>query len=219
MGFQFTLNNKKVVEPSKPAPKEEYNCALSGNKYCGTCEIHQCHANINESKHKSGCIYLFYENKKAEFDKYDIMYAFNIRDKAYRTLYNEGWEQATCLITLYKVLNFIRETNKKDQCHKCGIFTKSNSVCLGNKECANRQQLLEGVFNKSNLRYPELKASIKDIYLLLHYRRGVEEYLRQMKNTVKPNLFSLFGLDQNIFESLLRIPTETQTNIQGNKNV
>jgi hypothetical protein len=209
MGFQFVLNKRKAVEEVKPEPKPQYHCALSGNYYCGGCEIRQCHANILDDKHPSGCLYLFYDNKKQDFDKYDIMYAFNIKDKTYRNLYNEGWEQATGLITLFKILNFLRDKNKNIQCHECGIFSKDDRVCVGGKACKNRQALLQSVFEQSNLRYPELRATIKDIYLLLHYRKGVEEYLRQMKNTVKPSLFSLFGLEPHIYESLLRIPTQT----------
>lgn len=189
-----------------------FKCILTKEHYCGSCKIKQCHANLSSSKHESGCLYLFYDNKKQEFDKYDIMHVYDLKDKTYRSLYNEGLEKTTCLVTLYKLIAYLRDINKKEQCNHCGIFhsVKDNRIrCKNVKACNERRQVLLTVFKQSNLYHSEFRASLKDVYLLIKYRSGVETYLKSIKNSNKANLYELFGLEPHIFESLAKIDTET----------
>lgn len=152
---------------------------MSGEKFCGKCQIKACHANLPLGL--SHCLYLFYP-EKTDFDKYDVMFALGINEKQFKDGYNLGKSKIYAVVALFNILSRLRANNKSD-------------LSCSPEQVEQNQLFLQ----KSYLRLPEFSATVADVQLLLNNQDKLQIFLNQSSN-LQLELHQLLGLDREFLD-------------------
>ena len=193
--FVLCLRGNQALSEITIQQSQQFPCKLSGQNFCGKCQIKACHANIAIGQ--SNCLYLFYP-EKTEFDKYDVMFALSLTEKQFRDGYGVSKTNVYAVVALFNILSRLR-TNHKGPLKVDPLWEEQHKLFLKN----------------SYLRFPEFNATIDDIELLLMNQDKLQLFLNQ-STSLQFELHDLLGIDQAFLDqsNLLRQTPQ----IQGNQN-
>ena len=199
--------NKPIAEPVTPAAKQ-YVCPTTSLPYHNSCPVTACPANVAHLGRESGCAYNFLGGKR-ELTVMDLSYVFAVDLKLAKKHVEEGERAIQHALLVHKLLSQVRENNEvRHTCPRCGVLRTTVGECLMRKQCDERQSVVMPLLNRPPFNLPELRITSTDVFILLHNRRKINQFLKSLDQPGRKLRFrSLFGLSPDTFASLRTLRT------------